>query len=84
GLYARFLRGLAVSGGVTRVEGRIVAVERDGESGDVKALRLDGEREVAGDLFLDCTGFRALLIGETLGTGFAAWSDLLPCDRAMA
>ncbi|NWP47734.1 tryptophan 7-halogenase, partial [Escherichia coli] len=49
GLYARFLRGLAVSGGVTRVEGRIVAVERDGESGDVKALRLDGEREVAGD-----------------------------------
>jgi tryptophan halogenase len=84
GLYARFLRGLAESGGVDRVEGRIVSVERDGESGDVAALGLDGEREVAGDLFLDCTGFRALLIGDTLGTGFEDWSDLLPCDRAMA
>ncbi|NYT42268.1 tryptophan 7-halogenase [Sphingomonas sp. R-74633] len=84
GLYARFLRGLAESGGVQRVEGRIVSVERDGESGDVTALRLDGEREVAGDLFLDCTGFRALLIGETLGAGYEGWSDLLPCDRAMA
>ncbi len=84
GLYARFLRGLAESGGVERVEGRIVAVARDGESGNVTALTLEGEREVAGDLFLDCTGFRALLIGETLGVGFEAWSDLLPCDRAMA
>jgi len=84
GLYARFLRGLAESGGVKRIEGRIVAVERDGESGDVTALKLDGEREVAGDLFLDCTGFRALLLGEALGAGYEAWSDLLPCDRAIA
>ncbi|MFS2112297.1 tryptophan halogenase family protein [Sphingomonas sp. Sphisp140] len=84
GLYARFLRGLAESGGVERIEGRIVSVDRDGESGDVTALKLDGEREVAGDLFIDCTGFRALLLGETLGAGFEAWSDLLPCDRAMA
>jgi tryptophan 7-halogenase len=84
GLYARFLRGLAESGGVERIEGRIVSVARDGESGDVTALKLGGEREVAGDLFLDCTGFRALLLGETLGAGFEAWSDLLPCDRAMA
>jgi len=84
GLYARFLRGLAESGGVERIEGRIVSVTRDGESGDVTALKLDGEREVAGDLFIDCTGFRALLLGETLGAGFEAWSDLLPCDRAMA
>lgn len=84
GLYARFLRGFAESGGVERVEGRIVSVERDGENGDVTALKLDGERQVAGDLFLDCTGFRALLLGETLGAGFEAWSDLLPCDRALA
>jgi tryptophan 7-halogenase len=84
GLYARFLRGLAESGGVERIEGRIVSVARDGESGDVTALKLDGEREVAGDLFFDCTGFRALLLGDVLGTGFEAWSDLLPCDRAMA
>ncbi|WP_342249037.1 tryptophan halogenase family protein [Sphingomonas sp. OTU376] len=84
GLYARFLRGLAESGGVERVEGRIVSVERDAESGDVTALKLDGEREIPGDLFLDCTGFRALLLGETLGAGFEAWSELLPCDRAMA
>jgi tryptophan halogenase len=84
GLYARFLRGLAESGGVERIEGRIAAVARDGESGDVNALTLDGEREVAGDLFIDCTGFGALLIGETLGTGYEDWSALLPCDRAMA
>ncbi|MEP9359626.1 tryptophan halogenase family protein [Sphingomonas sp. KR3-1] len=84
GLYAKFLRELAESGGVERIEGRIASIERDGESGDVTALRLDGAREVAGDLFIDCTGFRALLIGEALGAGYEDWSALLPCDRAMA
>ncbi|MDT8760035.1 tryptophan 7-halogenase [Sphingomonas psychrotolerans] len=129
GLYARFLRDYAEARGVVRHEGRIVAVERDGESGDVTALRLERKSDnlahsspvraepvearlstsvpladgrpstssgrtdgvalddasaIAGDLFIDCTGFRALLIGEALGIGYEDWSHWLPCDRALA
>jgi tryptophan halogenase len=84
GLYARFLRDYAEARGVVRHEGRITEVLRDAETGDVAGLRLDGEREVAGDLFVDCTGFRGLLIGETLGVGYENWSHWLPCDRALA
>nr|WP_246347143.1 tryptophan halogenase family protein [Sphingomonas jinjuensis] len=84
GLYAAFLRRIAEEQGVERIEGRIVSVERDGTSGDVAALLLEGDRRVEGDLFVDCTGFRALLIGETLGVGFEDWGHWLPCDRALA
>ena len=84
GLYARFLRDHAEANGVERHEGRIVEVRRDAQSGHVTALMLDGERDVTGDLFIDCTGFRALLIGETLGVGYDSWADWLPCDRALA
>ena len=84
GLYAGYLRRFAERRGVDRREGRIAGVERDGETGDVAALVLaDGER-IAGNLFIDCTGFRGLLIGETLGAGYEAWDRWLPCDRALA
>jgi tryptophan halogenase len=84
GLYARFLRQFAERRGVERTEGRISGVERDPDSGDVAALVLaDGER-VRGNLFIDCTGFRALLIEGALGAGYEDWSKWLPCDRAMA
>jgi tryptophan halogenase len=83
-LYARLLRRFAETRGVERVEGRIVAVERDGESGDVSALKLEGDARIAGDLFVDCTGFRGLLIGETMGVSYDDWTRWLPCDRALA
>src|SRR5690606_14699220 len=70
GLYARFLRQMAEGDGVTRIEGKIARVELDGESGDIAALTLDKGIRVAGDLFLDCTGFRALLIEGALHAGY--------------
>lgn len=84
GLYAAFLRRYAESLGVVRHEGVITRVEREGESGNIAALQLDAERRVEGDFFIDCTGFRALLLGDALGVGFDDWTQYLPCDRAMA
>ena len=82
-LYAAFLRRRAEADGVARVEGRIVAVER-ADNGHVAAVVLDDGRRIAGDLFIDCSGFRSLLLGDTLGVGFEDWSHWLPCDRAIA
>ncbi|KQM95278.1 tryptophan halogenase [Sphingomonas sp. Leaf22] len=84
GRYAAYLRTRSEAQGLTRVEGRIARVERVGESGDIAALVLDDGRRVAGDLFLDCTGFHALLIEQTLGVGFEDWGHWLPTDRALA
>ena len=83
-LFAAFLRRFAEQRGVTRVEGKIEQVERDPETGDIKALLLDGKRRMEGGFFIDCTGFRSLLLGETLGVKFEDWSNYLPCDRALA
>ncbi len=86
-LYAAYLARIAQAAGVRRVEGLIseVMLESHGDNGgDVRALRLADGREVAGDLFIDCTGFRALLIEQALNTGFEDWSGWLPCDRALA
>lgn len=82
-LYGKFLRGDAEARGVDRIEGRILSAER-GDNGDVARLIVEGERSVDGDLFVDCSGFRSLLLGDTLGVGYEDWSHWLPCDRAVA
>lgn len=83
-LYAAFLRKKAEGDGAKRIEGRIAEVELDGASGNIAALKLDGDRRIEGDLFLDCTGFRALLIEGALHAGFDDWTHYLPCDSAIA
>ena len=83
-LYARFLRKMAEADGTKRVEGKIANVEVDGKSGNIAALVLESGARIEGDLFLDCTGFRALLIGQTLGVGHEDWTHWLPCDSAIA
>jgi tryptophan 7-halogenase len=83
-LFARFLRGESEARGVKRVEGRIVDVVKDPESGFVNAVKLTDGREVEGDLFVDCSGMRAILIGDALGVGYEDWNQWLLCNRAMA
>jgi tryptophan 7-halogenase len=83
-LYGRFLRAHSERLGVGRVEGRVVSAERDGATGHVRSLLLSDGRRIEGDLFIDCSGFRGLLIEETMAAGFEDWSNWLPCDRAIA
>ncbi|MGN6588873.1 MAG: tryptophan halogenase family protein [Sphingomicrobium sp.] len=83
-LFARMLRDYAEQRGVQRIEGMIVDVERDAETGDLAAILLNGERRVEGTFFIDCTGFRSLLLGKTLGIPYVDWSKWLPCNSALA
>jgi tryptophan 7-halogenase len=83
-LYAGFLRTFAEGFGTKRIEGLIESVDQDGETGFITALVLKSGERIEGDLFIDCTGFRALLIDKTLKTGFSDWTHWLPTDRALA
>jgi tryptophan halogenase len=82
--YAKYLRKKSEKAGVRRVEGLIKEVQKDQLSGEIKALLLDSGELVEGDLFIDCTGFRSLLLGDALGVDFEDWSHWLFSNRAIA
>jgi tryptophan 7-halogenase len=83
-LFARYLRRFAEGQGVQRHEGKVVSVEQNPESGDIASVQLEDGRRLAGDLFIDCSGFGGLLIEKTLKAGYDDWSEYLPCDSAVA
>lgn len=83
-LFGPYLRSYALARGAHRTEGKVVKVDRDPASGDVAALILEDGQRIEADLFVDCSGFRALLIGDTLAEEWEDWSHWLPCDRALA
>ena len=84
GLYARFLRGFSENLGVKRIEGMVEDVNQEPSTGDIASLRLKSGKVIEGDFFIDCSGFRGLLIEQTLHTGYEDWSHWLLCDRAVA
>lgn len=83
-LYAKFLRSYAEGNGVVRTEGKVTGAVRDPETGDVRKIQLEDGRELEADLYIDCSGFRGVLIEQTLETGYDDWSHWLPCNRAVA
>lgn len=84
GQYAAFLAEYAQGKGVERIEGKIVSASRDTESGHIRSVTLEDGQEIASQLFVDCSGFRGLLIEQELEAGYDDWSSYLPCNRAQA
>lgn len=83
GLYATFLRRYCENLGVKRVEGKVVTVTQ-GEAAELRSIQLESGEIIEADLFIDCSGFRGILIEQTLKTGYENWSHWLPCNKAVA
>ncbi|MBT8449754.1 MAG: tryptophan 7-halogenase, partial [Gammaproteobacteria bacterium] len=83
-LYAKYLNEWSQARGVTRTEGKVTQINRDDETGFIRSITLDDGTKVKGDLFIDCTGFRGVLINQTMGVEFRDWSHWLPVNRAWA
>ena len=83
-LYADYLKSFSTKLGVKHVEGFIDKVILAPENGFIKSLLLKDGQEIAGDLFLDCTGFKAMLIEGALNTPWVPYGHYLPCDSAIA
>lgn len=84
GLYAKFLRSYSEGNGTNRIEGRVADVELEAHNGQVNSIILEDGRRIEADLFIDCSGFRGVLIEQALETGYDDWSHWLPCNRAVA
>jgi tryptophan halogenase len=84
GRYAAFLRDWAMRRGVARIEGKMAAVKRDSRTGAILSLSMQSGEQIDGDLFVDCSGFRSLLLGGEFGVGWEDWRPWLPCDSALA
>ena len=84
GKYAKFLRTFAEANGVTRIEGRITQSSHDTATGNISAVSLESGQNIEAELFIDCSGFRGLLIEQAYKTGYDDWSQWLPCNRAIA
>ncbi|WEK00806.1 MAG: tryptophan 7-halogenase [Candidatus Sphingomonas phytovorans] len=84
GLYAAFLRRWATARGVTRIEGQVETIDRNETSDAISGVTLKSGQYIQGDLFVDCTGFRSLLLAGQFDVGWEDWTQWLPCDRALA